>query len=115
MKNLIFYLVISLGTFGLQYSFSKTDTQTKNLEVSKSESVVGYRAPSEKKTTKPTVAKPLESIIYYNNSFGETVQSPTKYSAIPSGASAICYDGTYSFSRNRRGTCSGHGGVQSWL
>lgn len=29
--------------------------------------------------------------------------------------SAICKDGTYSYSANRRGTCSGHGGVSEWL
>jgi hypothetical protein len=36
-------------------------------------------------------------------------------SRIPSGASARCRDGTYSYSRNRRGTCSHHGGVAQWL
>lgn len=29
--------------------------------------------------------------------------------------SAICRDGTYSFSAHRRGTCSHHGGVARWL
>ena len=52
---------------------------------------------------------------YYTNSFGETVPSPTHYPVPPSGASAVCRDGTYSFSRNRRGTCSHHGGVKRWL
>ena len=33
----------------------------------------------------------------------------------PAGASAICADGTYSYSQNRRGTCSWHGGVAQWL
>jgi uncharacterized protein DUF3761 len=33
----------------------------------------------------------------------------------PSGASALCRDGTYSYSANRRGTCSHHGGVARWL
>jgi hypothetical protein len=33
----------------------------------------------------------------------------------PSGASAICRDGTYSYSAHRRGTCSHHGGVAQWL
>jgi Protein of unknown function (DUF3761) len=28
--------------------------------------------------------------------------------------SAICRDGTYSYSRSRSGTCSGHGGVSQW-
>ncbi|HEY0050233.1 MAG TPA: DUF3761 domain-containing protein [Pyrinomonadaceae bacterium] len=31
-----------------------------------------------------------------------------------SGASALCRDGTLSYSRNRRGTCSHHGGVSQW-
>lgn len=31
------------------------------------------------------------------------------------GATAICRDGTYSYSANRRGTCSHHGGVAQWL
>ena len=33
----------------------------------------------------------------------------------PEGASAICRDGTYSYSKSRRGTCSWHGGVSQWL
>ena len=28
---------------------------------------------------------------------------------------AVCNDGTYSYSQNRRGTCSHHGGVRRWL
>lgn len=34
---------------------------------------------------------------------------------LPSGATAICRDGTFSFSAHRRGTCSHHGGVARWL
>jgi hypothetical protein len=30
------------------------------------------------------------------------------------GVSAICNDGTYSYSRHRSGTCSHHGGVRVW-
>jgi uncharacterized protein YgiM (DUF1202 family) len=52
---------------------------------------------------------------YYTNSQGVKVQSPTYYSKPPAGATAVCRDGTYSFSRNRRGTCSHHGGVARWL
>lgn len=54
-------------------------------------------------------------IKYYTNSRGERVQSPTHYDSAPAGATAICRDGTYSFSRSRRGTCSHHGGVARWL
>ena len=33
----------------------------------------------------------------------------------PPGATAICNDGTYSYSLHRQGTCSWHGGVAVWL
>jgi len=36
-------------------------------------------------------------------------------SAPPPGATALCRDGTYSFSRHHSGTCSHHGGVTKWL
>ncbi len=39
-----------------------------------------------------------------------TVSQPT-----PAGATAICKDGTYSYSATRSGTCSHHGGVAIWL
>lgn len=32
----------------------------------------------------------------------------------PAGATALCRDGTFSYSQNRRGTCSWHGGVAQW-
>jgi uncharacterized protein YraI len=40
---------------------------------------------------------------------------PVRSDTAPPGASARCNDGTYSFSQNRRGTCSHHGGVAEWL
>jgi len=52
---------------------------------------------------------------HYINTKGEKVQSPTYYKSPPAGATAECNDGTYSFSRSRRGTCSHHGGVKRWL
>ena len=51
----------------------------------------------------------------YQNSKGQTVKRPENCSSAPQGASAQCRDGTYSFSRSRRGTCSHHGGVAKWL
>jgi hypothetical protein len=33
----------------------------------------------------------------------------------PPGATALCRDGTYSYSTHRSGTCSHHGGVARWL
>jgi hypothetical protein len=40
--------------------------------------------------------------------------TPTTPTA-PVGATAICKDGTYSYSATRSGTCSHHGGVRTWL
>jgi Protein of unknown function (DUF3761) len=36
-------------------------------------------------------------------------------SSPPPGATALCKDGTYSFSKHRSGACSYHGGVAKWL
>lgn len=54
---------------------------------------------------------------HYVNQDGQTVHAPAKSvtGAVPAGASATCRDGTYSFSKNHRGTCSHHGGVATWL
>lgn len=53
---------------------------------------------------------------YYINSDGEKVPSPQMSPSGPAkGATAQCNDGSYSFSRHRRGTCSHHGGVRRWL
>jgi hypothetical protein len=34
--------------------------------------------------------------------------------ATAAGATAVCADGTWSYSQNRSGTCSHHGGVHWW-
>ncbi|WP_394261780.1 DUF3761 domain-containing protein [Moraxella boevrei] len=46
----------------------------------------------------------------YNNSYS----TKTTYDK-SQNATALCRDGTYSYSANRRGTCSHHGGVKYWL
>ncbi len=54
---------------------------------------------------------------YYVNRDGDRVPRPcgnVRDEGPPPGASAVCRDGTYSYSRHHSGTCSGHGGVQSW-
>jgi hypothetical protein len=53
----------------------------------------------------------------YINSAGNSVHRPahTESGRAPSGASAQCRDGSFSFSQSHRGTCSHHGGVAKWL
>lgn len=63
----------------------------------------------------PATAQNLSNDNYYTNVDGNRVHSPTYSDSVPAGASARCQDGTYSFSQNRRGTCSRHGGVFEWL
>jgi hypothetical protein len=61
----------------------------------------------------------LQTHGHYTNHFGETVHSPskTKIGNAPEGATATaqCRDGSYSFSHNHSGTCSGHHGVVQWF
>jgi len=54
---------------------------------------------------------------HYVNRQGHDVHSPahSKDGSVPTGATAKCRDGSYSFSESHRGTCSRHGGVADWL
>jgi hypothetical protein len=70
-------------------------------------------APSLSHAT--AVARVTCSGNYYRNVSGRCVHRPMKAPSAPSGATARCRDGTYSFSQHRRGTCSHHGGVAEWL
>ena len=52
---------------------------------------------------------------HYTNSNGQRVHVPMQAPSAPSGATAKCRDGSYSFSQHANGTCSHHGGVGLWL
>lgn len=129
MKNLLFGIFILI--FGVSVVDSLDSGSQPATAVESSVSRPLNVAPQVEKT-KPTVSdedveetyrrsvpsdnQGLSNDNYYTNADGEEVHSPA-YSdyGVPAGASAQCRDGTYSFSQNRRGTCSGHGGVASWL
>ena len=68
---------------------------------------------TKKKIEKPSNV-PLSNDNHYINVYGNKVHSPAYAPSRPAGASARCRNGTYSFSQNRRGTCSHHGGVATW-
>ncbi|TDN45175.1 surface rod structure-forming protein G [Curtobacterium flaccumfaciens] len=63
----------------------------------------------------PPPAQPACTNGSYVNSAGNTICRPQAAESAPSGATAKCGDGTYSFSQSRSGTCSRHGGVAAWL
>jgi len=73
-----------------------------------------YTAPAPKPTPAPAPAPaPTPSCTGgYINVDGNCVPSPSND---PTGATAQCNDGTYSYSQNHSGTCSHHGGVARWL
>jgi hypothetical protein len=63
----------------------------------------------------PSETDSLSNDNSYVNVDGNEVHSPAYSNSVPAGATAICRDGTYSFSQHRSGTCSRHGGVAEWL
>jgi Protein of unknown function (DUF3761) len=63
----------------------------------------------------PSIAGTGDDDDDYVNSDGESVHRPEFDEDAPDGATARCRDGSYSFSRHHRGTCSHHGGVAQWL
>ncbi|MFE1592415.1 DUF3761 domain-containing protein [Nocardia sp. NPDC058705] len=51
----------------------------------------------------------------YENADGTCVPTPASAPSPPPGATALCNNGEYSYSKNRSGTCSSNGGVARWL
>jgi hypothetical protein len=69
-------------------------------------------APAPRMPRVPRVHTPLTP---HGDTHAGRDSAATPLDSVPIGASARCRDGTYSFSRHRRGTCSYHGGVEEWL
>jgi outer membrane biosynthesis protein TonB len=91
--------------------------EAKDVKSNKTKPIPTKTTPSPSYEQKPTTPKeiPLSNNNHYTNTGGKEVHSPAYAPSVPQGASAICRDGTYSFSQSRRGTCSHHGGVLEWL
>ncbi|PZE82762.1 hypothetical protein DEI91_11040 [Curtobacterium sp. MCBD17_032] len=97
-------------TDGVETGRTLTSTVITTPPIAQVTTVGTYVAP-------PAPAPPMAACTNgsYVNSAGESVCRPEVSTSAPSGATAHCVDGTYSFSQSRRGTCSSHGGVASWL
>lgn len=70
----------------------------------------GAATQKSKRTSKKTAKSKAESPETKKNKADEKASSTP-----PKGATALCNDGTYSFSKTRSGTCSHHKGVKTWL
>ena len=106
----------AVASFGGENDQYKPTIQGQNVVVPPSSTQQNVVQPEIKITPLPApVTSPnLSNDNYYINVDGNKIHSPAYSDSIPSGASAKCRDGTYSFSQNRRGTCSRHGGVATW-
>jgi hypothetical protein len=86
------------------YSIALTASPTE--EPSAAPSPAPTDAPSEPAVTpKPATPKPVAP---------EPTPTDAEAAAKAAGATAICADGTWSYSPTRSGTCSQHGGVHWW-
>lgn len=97
---------------------AKTVTPTPSPSTTPTPSVATptpYVAPASTPTSSSDSG--LSNNNYYTNSDGSQVHSPADSTngQVPAGATALCADGTYSFSQHHSGTCSYHGGVAQWL
>ncbi len=118
LTGLIFYTT-ALGVGGNPQSVQSNpitpqiEIPTVRQQTQKPQTIENQAEPVTKAKTSPT----LSNSNHYTNTYGNEVHSPTytEDGSIPAGASAQCRDGTYSFSQSRRGTCSHHGGVATWL
>ena len=89
---------------------SDQQTQVENVPTVSTVPVASIApTPTPTPTTAPILIKASPS-----PTATPTVYAPPQQT-YPSGASAICNDGTYSYSAHRQGTCSHHGGVAQWL
>ncbi len=66
-------------------------------------------------TPKTAGAEPAPAASMAMTAKPKAAASGSMMMAAPTGGSAKCKDGTTVTYKNRQGTCSGHGGVASWL
>jgi hypothetical protein len=119
MKTLLSGLLLSLS-FGLSAQQTQTATPTAPPPVVHHKAPASGQASTTSQSQKAApaakpAAVPLSNNNHYVNRSGNVIHSPAKAPSAPQGATAVCRDGSYSFSQHRQGTCSHHGGVSRWL
>jgi hypothetical protein len=99
------------------YTPTSTPTSTSTTPVTAQAAAPAPKAVAPKAAAKTTATHAPAACggDYYVNSDGNCIHRPAQADSAPSGATAKCKDGTYSFSAHRSGTCSGHQGVAAWL
>lgn len=95
--------------------YGRHGCDSTQLNAEEKEAVAKSARPRAPTQTQSPQQSSLSNDNYYTNSDGQRVHSPAYSNTVPSGATAQCRDGSYSFSKHRAGTCSHHGGVARWL
>ncbi len=116
-KNLVIgglAILLGLSFLGSSSGTQEVTVGSQQFQGTPSTSLV-IVTPSPTPSSSSTSNSGLSNDNTYINSEGNEVHSPAYSNTTPVGATAICGDGTYSFSQSRRGTCSHHGGVSQWL
>ncbi|HAU39994.1 MAG: hypothetical protein UV80_C0006G0036 [Candidatus Peregrinibacteria bacterium GW2011_GWF2_43_17] len=116
-------IVIFVGISAVSSNTNSTSTSTNisddegayTEEITTQPEAITEEDASTNDDSNESYSAPLSNDDYYINTDGDSIHSPAYADSVPSGATAICEDGTYSFSQHRQGTCSGHGGVDKWL
>lgn len=102
----------SVAWFAVTASTTASQAVPQSASQYQSYSVV---VPTKNQAQNVPVKEPIAPNGTYTNSKGNDVPRPYIAPSIPVGATAQCRDGSYSFSQSRRGTCSSHGGIRTWL
>jgi hypothetical protein len=91
----------------IECAYQACNVAFRNLEGYLPEEILDREGPEQ----------PIDFGRGYVNSHGQLIPSPawTVDDQAPTGATAPCSDGSYSFSQSAQGTCSSHGGVDEWL
>lgn len=92
---------------------ASTETPNDSQEYTPSNSYIytppATPTPEEVVTYRPAPAPTVSATVY------PSYRQETTETATSGATSALCADGTLSYSANNQGTCSHHGGVNTWL
>ena len=107
---------IGAGVTVAIYSGKGTNTATK-LYWGRTYGAIWNNTPPERAYLRDAAGVLVSSWSVFYGTTSSTPKAPSDpYAAArAAGATAICNDGTWSYSQHRSGTCSWHGGVAVWL
>jgi len=92
--------------------------ETKTPDVKRFQENIGYLTAAQDQLSSlvcPTATPTEIATTSLSNLVPQSTTASNPTSAYPAGATALCNDGTYSYSKTHQGTCSRHGGVARWL